>query len=1020
MTGALMSVRSRELRGTEHKRRGIRRTRARVQGFRRALVSPLILCFCLVVAWVSFARGAANLLPQGPARGYTVRRWTLDDGLPDSQVCGVVSGRDGYLWLATARFLVRFDGLHFVPVVMPAQAGGGRNEGLFQDSLGGLWVYGFPGAVRYADGEWWGNEPDGLPRGRVLSVAEGDDHAIFLAQERAVFEWRNGRVRQVLDASLFAGESGGFRQLAVDGEGGLWLVFGEGLYRWSPGRLDKPVRMTETLSEWRLLASAGRPLLAYGASVCLRRKGALWQRLPEARSVSARCLLELSDGTIWMGHDAGVDVLADGVWHTQAQSVLYGPFRVLDMAADRENNIWVATTEGLLRLRRRVMQSVPLRGGLGAAEVSVLWAEGGGRVWAGLRSGGLAAGDAEGLEPLLVPPGFSDVALNALYREANGTLWCGGAGGILWTLQNQSLQRIEGVDADDVQAILGGGGAPSWVATRRGVLTFNADKNRLVEMSWPLDPVLSLWQDRDGVLWTGHESLGLAVLRPGKKGEFLPERELPGRTVRTIRRDSEGVLWAGGLAGLARWENGKSFVFRRSHGLWNESVRQIAEDACGFLWLGSAGGVMRIAKRELADVANGRKERLEVRTFGEEAGMDQTTCTGGLFSPAGEPLRDRLWFPTRGGLLYVDAGSLPPSRPAPEVRLAAVEGGSLVRVHADRRAPVTKALEPGNPRDVRVEFTALDFATPERVRFRYELEGPLNLRSGLTEERHVVFSRLPTGNYTFRVTACNGDGVWHPAGAAVSWTVRPCFWERAAFRLWCLLLVGGVVALMVRGFERQRVRRRLEAAEREQELARERARIARDLHDEIGAKLTRLSLLGSMAAEDAKSDEALCREVEEMADTARETHRAFDEIVWSVSPRNDTVRSLSHYICKYAEEFFAGTPVSCLCEVPERMPDQTLEPKCRHHFFLAVKECLHNILKHAGATQAHITVAVHEHSLRVEVADNGCGFEPGVVGQQGDGLRNMQERMKAVAGRLEMASQPGKGTRLTFEMPLDI
>lgn len=427
---------------------------------------------------------------------------------------------------------------------------------------------------------------------------------------------------------------------------------------------------------------------------------------------------------------------------------------------------------------------------------------------------------------------------------------------------------------------------------------------------------------------------------------------------------------------------------------------------------------MRIAKRDLADVANGRKERLEVRTFGEEAGMDQTVCTGGVFSPAGEPLRDRLWFPTRGGLLCVDAANLPPPRPAPEVRLAEVEGGSLVRIHADGHAPASTVLEPANPRDVRVEFTVLDFATPERVRFRYELVGPLNMRSGLTEERCVVFSRLPTGSYTFRVTACNGDGVWHPTGAAVAWTVRPYFWETAAFRLWCFLLVGGGVALAVRGFERQRVRRRLEMAEREQELARERARIARDLHDEIGAKLTRLSLLGSMAAEDAKSDEALCREVEEMADTARETHRAFDEIVWSVSPRNDTVKSLSHYICKYAEEFCSGTPVSCNCELPEAMPDSPIEPQCRHHFFLAVKESLHNILKHAGATQAHIAVAFSGESLRVEVSDNGCGFEPALVGQRGEGLRNMQERMKAVGGRLALTSLPGRGTRLTFEMPL--
>jgi len=330
-------------------------------------------------------------------------------------------------------------------------------------------------------------------------------------------------------------------------------------------------------------------------------------------------------------------------------------------------------------------------------------------------------------------------------------------------------------------------------------------------------------------------------------------------------------------------------------------------------------------------------------------------------------------------------------------------------------APV---VQPDNPCDVRVEYAALDFAAPERVRFRYELSGPLEVHSGLTEERRIVFSRLPTGHYLFRVTACNGDGVWHSKGAEVAWTVQPFFWETFAFRLCCLLVCGGGIALTVRSIERRRVRRRLETAEREQELARERARIARDLHDEIGAKLTRLSLLGSMASEDAKGLEPLCREVEEMADTARETHRAFDEIVWSVSPRNDTVRSLSHYICKYAEEFFAGTPVVSYCRLPDDLIDRPIEPQSRHQMFLAVKESLHNVLKHAGAARVDLSIEQPDGYLRVEVKDDGRGFDSTAARSRGDGLRNMRERMQAVGGDLVIESGAETGSRLVFVMPV--
>jgi signal transduction histidine kinase/ligand-binding sensor domain-containing protein len=984
-------------------------------GWRRAAAA------CLVAALPAAGPGAESPLPPDFGDAFTVRRWTLDDGLPDSSVCGVAAGRDGYLWLATARGLVRFDGMRFEPVAMPAQASVGRNEGLFQDRRGGLWVYGYFGTARYADGAWWQSEAAGLPRGRVTSATEGPDGTVWFAQEQTVYAWRDGSARPALRAAEFPGGAGVFKQLAFTPDGELWLAFGDGLYRWPAKNGAPPERANEIRAEWVLSGDASRPLLAHASFACLLREGDAWRRLPDTRPVSARCLLELPDGALWVGHDAGVDVFAGQTWHTQTQSVLYGPSRVQQMAADREGNVWLATTEGLVRLRRRVLHVVPILGTTGGADVSVLWAEPGGRVWAGLRSRRLAMGDAAGLAPLLVPPSFEEVEVNALYREANGTLWCGGSGGSLWALQNQSLRRAEGVYADDVRAILGRDGPPSWVATRRGVLAFNADRNALEELAWPADPVLALWLDRDGFLWIGHESLGLAVLRSGARDEFLPQESLPGRTVRALYRDSEGVLWIGGLSGLARWEDGHRFVFRRSHGLWNESVRQIAEDACGCLWLGTAGGIVRLDKRELADVAAGRKTLLGARTFGVEAGMSSEACTGGVFFPFGEAPRDRLWFPTEAGLLCVETRNLPPPRPAPEVRLTELGLGRLAEPGARETHPgVARLTEAGSSRDVHIAYTALDFATPERVRFRYELTGPVAQRSGLTEERQVRFSRLPPGGYTFRVTACNGDGAWHPEGASVAWRVRPFFWETAPFRFGCLLLGAGAVAAAALAVERRRARRRLEAAEREQQLSRERARIARDLHDEIGAKLTRLSLLGAMAAEDAgaKGDEPLRREIEEMAGTARETHRAFDEIVWSVSPRNDTVRSLSHYICKYAEEFFAGTPVGCSCRLPENMPERPVEPRCRHQMFLAVKEGLNNALKHAGAAHVAIAVALPPGRLRVEVADDGRGFDPAAAAGAGEGLRNMRERMKAVGGSLTLESAAGAGTRLVFEMPV--
>jgi len=992
-----------------------------VRSFRLRSLNPLCLLLLLLPP--------LTVLPAQPDldAAYTVRRWTLDDGLPDSQVCGVIPGHDGYLWLATVRHLVRFDSQRFMTVEMPPQADVGRNEGIFQDGKGGLWIYGFLGAVRYKDGAWWQSETAGMPRGRVTSVTESPDGVVYLAQERVIYAWKEGVVRPVLKTSAFTNETGRFRQLAWSGDGNLWIAVGDGLlYCWSPDKATPPARMTDIRAEWVLLSASDQSLIAHGSFVCLRRKGGHWERLPDTQPVSARCLLEMPGSALWVGHDAGVNIFSENAWHAQPPSVLDGPSRVLGMATDRESNIWLATTDGLVRMRHRVMQKVPVCGRPAETGVSALWVESSGHVWAGLRSGGLATGDAKGLTPLPVPPDFADIAVNALYCEESGTLWCGGSGGNLWTLKKDALQRSEGAYADDVRAILGRGGAPSWIATRRGVFAFNGNLNMLEEMAWPLDPVLALWQDPNGSLWAGHESLGLAVLRSGGRDEFLSDLDLPGRTIRALYRDNEGVLWIGGLTGLARWEDGRRFVFRRTHGLWNESVRQIAEDASGGLWLGTAGGIMRIAKQELADVAAGRKQLLAVRTFGAEAGMERTECTGGVFFPAGEPPRDRLWFPTRAGLVTVETRNMLPSRPAPEVRLAGVELGRLVALKTESRAVRTSHFANGsNLHDVRLEYTALDFSTPERVRFRHELTGPVTQRSGLTEERQITFSRLPPGDYAFRVTACNGDGVWSRDGAVVAWTVRPFFWETSGFRLGCLLLGCGCVVLAVRTVERRRVRRKLEAAERQEGLERERARIARDIHDDLGVSLTQIALQCEMMQDDLDQPEHMRRHVMELSQSSRAVTRAVDEIIWAVTPSNDTLETFTCFIGQFVENTLKPTGMVCRLSLPTELPDLPMMATVRHCLYLVLREALNNVIRHAGAKTVRFTLALTDRHLTLTLADDGCGFDPSRQSTltkerlcRGNGLSNMRKRMTEIGGTVDLASTPGQGTILTAQVTL--
>jgi len=358
--------------------------------------------------------------------------------------------------------------------------------------------------------------------------------------------------------------------------------------------------------------------------------------------------------------------------------------------------------------------------------------------------------------------------------------------------------------------------------------------------------------------------------------------------------------------------------------------------------------------------------------------------------------------------------------------LAGVGVGRLVTLHAAACAARTTRFDNGsNLHDVRLDYTALDFSTPERVRFRFELDGPVAQRSGLTEERQILFSRLPPGDYTFRVTACNGDGVWSPDGARMAWTVRPFFWETAGFRFGCLLLGCGCVVFSVRTVERRRVRRKLEAAERQEGLERERARIARDIHDDLGVSLTQIALQCEVMQDDLGQPEHMRRHVMELSQSSRAVTRAVDEIIWAVTPGNDTLETFTGFIGQFVENTLKPTGMACRLALPTELPNLPMMATVRHCLYLVLREALNNVIRHAGARTVRFTLALSDRRLTLTLADDGCGFDPGRQSAlaeerlcRGNGLANMRKRMAEIGGSLDLVSTPGPGTTLRVQVCL--
>ena len=287
-------------------------------------------------------------------------------------------------------------------------------------------------------------------------------------------------------------------------------------------------------------------------------------------------------------------------------------------------------------------------------------------------------------------------------------------------------------------------------------------------------------------------------------------------------------------------------------------------------------------------------------------------------------------------------------------------------------------------------------------------------------QKWAIYPHLPAGDYKFHVLACNNAGVWNETGATVDVVVWPFFWQTWWFLGLALSAFTASVVAIVRYVSFRRLRERMKQLEQQAALEKERTRIARDMHDEVGAKLTRLSLLSEMAGGHAEIPASLRGEVREISDTARETIRSFEEIVWAINPRNDTLADLAHYLCRYAEDYFEGSPVQCAFDLPPEIPPAVLPTEFRHQVFLAAKEALNNVLKHSNATHVRVELTAGADGLKVIIEDDGCGFDaasPPKRAGGGNGLENMRERLNSIGGRFECDSRPGRGTRIVFSVP---
>jgi len=566
-----------------------------------------------------------------------------------------------------------------------------------------------------------------------------------------------------------------------------------------------------------------------------------------------------------------------------------------------------------------------------------------------------------------------------------------------------------------------------WAGTQNGLARWDGTKWKIYTTRDGLSgvPVRAITEDARGNFWVGTENGGFNLF-DGEKfiAHWQTTNGLPGNDISCLCPDKDGDLWAGTFGhGLARFRNGRWTQYSTSDGLASSSIGYLVEDGEGCLWIGSNTGLMRIQEKSLDDFANGTTNVIACRVYREEDGLPTRECSSGAQPAAIGSPDGKLWFPTSKGVVSVNPKELRPNPRLPVVMIESVRvNGQEQETNRFNSAwPQAITIAPGNQQlevQLEIRYTALNFAAPDAVRFKYRLEGHGAVWTDAGSTRVAYYSAVPPGKYRFHVIACNEDGAWNEAGSVLDITVQPEFWQTGWFRAAVVLGLLGVVAAIVGHFSTQKLQRQLQALRQREALEKERSRIARDLHDQLGANLTQVALLGEMAEADKDAPAEIESHARQISQTARETTRALDEIVWAVNPANDTLDGLANYACKYAQEYLALAGLRYRAEVPAQLPAVAIAPEVRHNVFLAFKEAVNNVVKHAQATEARVRLRLQPDSFTLEVEDNGRGLgETDARAATRSGLRNMRARMEDIGGEFWIGPAAGQGTTVRLTAP---
>ena len=937
--------------------------------------------------------------------GHEFVNYGVREGLPSGVVNDIVEGAGGIYWLATARGLVRFDpggvartgprdtGSIFVTYSPGSDEDSRSVTTLHRDDTGTLWIGTLSGLYRVeesvsAPGQF---SPVSVIREiEVTAIAKGPDRSLWVGSSKGVYVQDAVGVFQHLTVQPLDA----FVTTVLVDDGGAWIgTTTTGLHRIVLD--DQKQRLAQRYS--------------FGPS----------EGLP---STWVQQVSRASSGGIWVVTTGGLARLEPGhrALHPYDMGRAMAGVQTLSLVED-DRSVWIGTSRGAVAVEPvgvSIFDSesgIPNGGAIFATDQHGVFVMGADNDWRMHQLGG------SGVATVTIPLartqatwGWNQVTL----LDRAGDWWTGTRKGLLryrGVTRPQDLQtrppsqvygRATGLPNDVVLRLFEDSQGNIWVSTvgegqrPNGLSRWHRAENTWTHMSAadgfpPLDRFYasSFAETAGGDVWVGFSGGGgLARFRVNRARTFGEEDGVPRGAVRNLLVDGRGHLWAASYrSGLLRIEHPEANeprlrVWNSMTGLSSNEVTALVDDRSGRIYAGTGRGINRL------DPSSG-----QITVF--------TTELLGEFQGAVRDAEGALWFScSRGVIRYRPDEER--ARPIPQTYITAMR-------LAGQPQPLS-AL--GDSRPVELRFAAqtglldIEFVAPRGAwadeQYQLRLDGVDHNWSPLSRRRSVTYGNLGAGRYRFLVRAVGADGtVGEPA--AVSFTIVPPVWRR----WWFLGSVTMAVGLSVFAAVRRQSRRR-------QAIASIRARIASDLHDDIGANLTRIAVLSEVVRQRGVTDSQADQFLASMGRVARESITAMSDIIWAIKPERDDLGELGRKMREYGEEMCTAADIHFQVELPTLHTATRLPPDLRRDIYLVFKEAITNAVKHAGCTTISAAMRKERGRLILEITENGRGFDPSAPAA-GHGLVNMRQRAARLGGVIEVTSRPGEGTRIRLELPLE-